>query len=262
MLRWSINLFRVFGIQLSLHWSFLLLLGYAAAMGAVEAGLVGFTWVTSYVILLFTCVVAHELGHCFSARRFGVNVGRILLLPIGGMAEFDAIPRRPREEIIIALAGPAVNFVIIGLLLLGGVTFPAGWDFENFPLTIAELGRHLVIVNLIMGCFNLVPVFPMDGGRVFRALLALRLSYLRATFIAATVGKVFATVGAIAMVMVWQNWLGAFLFLFIFSVGELEFRAVRRRELEDAQWRRMLERIATASSPRVFPASAAPPAHD
>lgn len=259
MLRWSIHLFQVAGIRLVLHWSFLLLLGYGAWMGATEAGWPGLFWVTSFLVLLFTCVVAHELGHCLVARRFGVQVRRILLLPIGGMAEFDRIPRRSSQEMAIAVAGPAVNLLIVGLLLLGGVHFPPGWDVEEFPLTVAELGRHLVVVNVIMGCFNLVPVFPMDGGRIFRALLALRLPYVRATFVAATVGKILAVTGAALMIFVWDNWLGALLFAFIFVVGELEYRVVRQREWEETYWQRQWGHPFFAAPPRILPARVAPP---
>ncbi len=261
MFRWSINLFRVAGIRLELHVSFLLLLAYAAWTGASEAGTAGLVWVTGFFILLFTCVVAHELGHCLVARRFGVKVGRILLLPIGGMAEFDSIPRRSGQEIAIALAGPAVNFALIGLLFLVGVRFPGDWEPMELPLNLAELGRHLVILNLVMGCFNLIPVFPMDGGRVLRAVLAWRMPYLRATWIAATLGKIFAVIGAITMIWLFEHWLGALLFLFIFVVGEMEYRAVRRREQEEARWRRVLEYYA-APPPPVVEIGAAPPRSD
>lgn len=239
MLRWSINLFRIRGIQLSLHASFLLLLAYVAWEGWATDGWLGLGWSVAYVLLLFTCVILHELGHSFTARRFGVGVPRILLLPIGGMAEFDSIPRRPRSEILIALAGPAVNFALVALLL-PWVDFPADWNPLVAGLSTADLARHLVMLNLVMGTFNLVPVFPMDGGRVFRALLATRLTYLRATFIAASVGKVLAVLAAVGMVWLFDNWLGAALFAFIFFAGEIEYRAVRRREAEAEHWRRVL----------------------
>lgn len=239
MLGWSINLFRIRGILLSLHASFLLLLAYVAWEGWWSDGGLGLVWSLGFFLLLFTCVVLHELGHCFMARRFGVNVPRILLLPIGGMAEFDSIPRRPRSEILIALAGPAVNFLIVAVLMIG-VRFPAGWWQVETELSLAELCRYLVVLNLVMGTFNLVPVFPMDGGRVFRALLAIRLPYVRATFYAATVGKVLAIIAAFCMVYFLDNWLGGALFLFIFVAGEIEYRAVRRREREEAHWRRIL----------------------
>ena len=236
------NLFRIRGILLAVHASFLPLLAYAAYEGWASAE--GFDWGTRWLAvgwcvalvgLLFTCVTLHELGHSFMARRFGVRVPRILLLPIGGMAEFDSIPRQPRQEILIALAGPAVNFAIVAILMIF-VRFPSGWDPENVSLTVPELFRHLVVVNLAMGLFNLVPVFPMDGGRVFRALLARKLTYVKATRIAAGVGKVLAVAGVLAMVFYFKNYLGGALFAFIFVAGEIEWRAVDREDREARYW--------------------------
>ena len=235
------NLFRVRGIQLSVHASFFLLLAYVAWEGWAAAGALGAAWSLAYMLALFACVTLHELGHATAANRFGVRVSRILLLPIGGMAEMDSIPRRSREEIIIALAGPAVNYLIIGLLMIF-VRFPADWDPGYFALNFAELGRHLVLVNLVMGVFNLLPAFPMDGGRVFRALLALRISYLRATQIAVGVGKVLALVGAACLIYKGQ-YLGGVLFAFIIYAGERELRSVERLEREAAHWREIEARF-------------------
>ncbi len=192
----------------------------------------------------FACVVLHELGHSLMARRFGVGVRRILLLPIGGMAEFESIPREPRRELLITLAGPAVNFVIAGVFwgliyLLGALST---W---NYPAAISDFLDALLWGNLVMGLFNLVPVFPMDGGRIFRALLATRMSYLRATFFAATVGKIIAAlaVGMAIVVVVateekeemFQASLLAALFTFILVMAELEFRTTKTRETADSR---------------------------
>src|SRR5471032_1711584 len=117
MLGWSINLFRVFGIQLAVHASFLLLLAYYGYDGWKDGGLIGLWWSLGLIVLFFVCVILHELGHSLTARRFGVQVPRILLLPIGGMAEFDRIPRKPSQELLITIAGPAVNFLLVILLL-------------------------------------------------------------------------------------------------------------------------------------------------
>lgn len=253
MLGWSINLFRIRGIQLALHVSFLVLLAYVAWQGWAWAGWAGLGWILVYVTALFTCVVLHELGHSFMARRFGVNVPRILLLPIGGMAEFDHIPRRPAQELLIAIAGPAVNVVLLGALLVL-VRFPGDWEPMLFPLSLPELGRHLVIVNTVMAVFNLIPVFPMDGGRIFRALLASRLPYVRATFFAATLGKLLAIAGAAAMIFWLEHWLGAALFVFIFVAGEMEYRAVRRSEEVEAHWRAILHRLEATATPGLPPA--------
>jgi Zn-dependent protease len=247
MLDWSISLFRIARIQLTVHVTFFLLLGYVAWEGwqAVPgARWLGLTWSVTYVLLAFACVVLHELGHAFVARGYGVGVSRILLLPVGGMAEFDRIPRKPSHEIGIALAGPAVNFVLISLLLIF-VSVPTIDELISFELTVASLARHLLVMNIAMGCFNLVPVFPMDGGRVFRALLAKRLDYLRATFWAATVGKFFAVAAigfaltSMVMTRIWvQNSLIAALFAFIFWAGENEYRHVKSEERTSTSWMR------------------------
>ena len=236
------NLFRIRGIQLSVHVSFILLLAYVAWDGWTDAAWRGALWSLAYMLALFTCVTLHELGHAAAARRFGVRVPRILLLPVGGMAEMESIPRRPRDEIIIALAGPAVNYLIVGVLMIF-VRFPTGLNFEYFELTPAGFGRSLVLVNLIMGLFNLLPAFPMDGGRVFRALMAMRLPYLQATKIAAHLGKVVAVAAAAYLVFYRHNNFGVVLFTFIIIAGELELRSVARSELAAAHWRSVQSRF-------------------
>jgi Zn-dependent protease len=194
--------------------------------------------------------------------HFGVSVPRILLLPIGGMAELDDIPREPQREVLIAVAGPAVNFAIIFVLWI-----VAGWPtasfFGDYPATLVGSAHMMIHFNLMMGTFNFLPAFPMDGGRILRALLAMKLPYLRATFWAATVGKIlasFGVVGAFAVV-----WLGrapqpyyqvAALFAFIFVAGEIEYRVVRRRERDDAHWRATFERLSVV---KPAPPPAPPP---
>lgn len=261
MLAWSLNLFRVRGIQLAVHFSFFLLLAFVAwegwqgdpAMGN-PGGWEGVFWHVVVLLAFFTCVVLHELGHCFTAMHFGVGVRRILLMPIGGMAEFDRIPREPARELLITLAGPGVNFAIAAVLwALVGV--PPGWPSaeSEFAADATGFAQFLLHWNILMGCFNLVPVFPMDGGRIFRAVLATRLPYLRATRIAATVGKVLAVIAA-ALAIYFDRTLMAALFAFIFFAGELEYRAVRRREIEEAHWRAVLARM-----PELPPAAEEPP---
>ena len=239
MLGWSINLFRVRGIQLSVHVSFLLLLAWVADEGWKSGGMTGLVWHVAILLTFFCCVVLHEFGHSFTAMRFGIGVRRILLMPIGGMAEFESIPREPLRELLITRAGPAVNFVIAGLLWLF-VGFSAG---PEYPANAGGFAQLLLYANLAMGCFNLLPIFPMDGGRILRALLAWRMPYLRATFWAATVGKCLAVVGAFIAALVFQSYLTSVLFVFIFLAGEAEYRAVRRREIEDARWREMIARF-------------------
>lgn len=227
MLGGSIRLFRIRGIQLSAHSTFVLLVGFVTWEGWREAGGAGALSSMLTVVVFFTCVVLHELGHAFTARRFGVIVPRILLLPIGGMAEFNSLPRKPEQEILISLAGPAVNFFII-LILLIFTDVPSWAEFRNLEVNDLQL---VLLMNLVMGCFNLLPVFPMDGGRVFRALLARRLSYIEATRWAVRVGKLLGFIGIVLMISLPENphVLGALLFGFIIVGGELELRAIMRQ---------------------------------
>jgi Zn-dependent protease len=245
MLRWSINLFRVFGIQLAVHVSFLLLLAYYAWRGWLIDGPGGMAWSTVLIVLFFGCVILHELGHSLTARRYGVQVPRILLLPIGGMAEFDRIPRKPSAELLITLAGPAVNYLLVLLIL------PFCWRHllgvvETPDYSAADLLLQLWWANLIMGTFNLLPVFPMDGGRIFRAVLAYRLPYLRATWWAATVGRVLALLFAGVAAFYYDNTMAAVLFVFIFMAAGAEYQTVLRREQETAYWAEVARRVAAS----------------
>ena len=254
MIGWSLNLFRVRGIQLAVHFSFFLLLAFIGFEGWQDGGWEGAFWNVVTLVAFFTCVVLHELGHSFTAMHFGIGVRRILLMPIGGMAEFETLPRQPARELWITFAGPAVNFAIAGVLALW-VDMPAGWlslDAE-FPATLAGFAQMLVLWNLLMGLFNLVPAFPMDGGRILRALLATKLPYLRATFFAATTGKVIAGIAILLAVFVYDTLLTAVLFAFIFLVGEMEYRMVKRRERDEAQWRAMLGRFYAPEPPAEEP---------
>lgn len=242
MLAWSINLFRVAGIRLAVHGSFLLLLAWVATQGWAEEGWAGAAANVAVVCILFTCVVLHELGHSLTARRFGIGVRRILLLPIGGMAEFEAIPRQPRAELLITLAGPAVNFAIV-LLLLPFVPYRQFNLNDGLPVNLTGLGLALFYLNLIMGGFNLLPVFPMDGGRILRALLAMHRPYLEATKWAVNIGKVGAAAGVVYMGFIQGHFLSALLFSFIFVAGDMEYRAVQRQAQAEVDWRLIMQRM-------------------
>lgn len=268
MFNGSIRLFRVAGIQLSVHNTFFLLLAYYAWQGGQDAirlgdsGLLGALSSASSVLFLFIFVVLHEFGHAFAAKHYGIAVPRILLLPIGGMAQMSAIPRNPWQEFVITIAGPAVNFAIIGVMMIFAPfhTEPILAHLREFlglsvaPGTPMYLGwpQLIMLMNLLMGCFNLVPVFPMDGGRMLRAALAARLPYVKATFVAVTIAKVLAVAG-ILLALFWfepKRYQTAILFGFIFFAGHSEYKMVKRREEEDAQWRQMLADLqATKNTP-------------
>lgn len=242
MLGWSINLCRIFGIQLAIHASFVLLLAWFGWEGWQVDGAAGMAWSMVLIVAFFACVVLHELGHSLTARRYGVQTRRILLMPIGGMAEMDRIPRRPSAELLITVAGPAVNFLIAAVLLvvMWGQLFA---ESESSGYGLKDLGFQLLVANILMGTFNLLPVFPMDGGRILRALLATRLPYLRATWWAATVGKSLAGLLAVLALAWWDRPLLFILFVFIFFAGDAEYRHVLRREQEAAYYAELARRL-------------------
>lgn len=192
-MKWSIRIGTFFGIPVYMHLTFLLLLawfGYAhyARDGSIRAAAAG----VGFVIAVFACVVLHEFGHALTARRFGIRTRDITMLPIGGLARLERMPDEPRHELWVAVAGPAVNVVIAvllaGWLLLSGRFAPLG----ELGVASGPFLARLMAVNVILVLFNLVPAFPMDGGRVLRSLLAMRLDYTRATQIAAGTGQAFA----------------------------------------------------------------------
>ena len=226
MKRWSIHLFRVLGIRLELHATFLLLVAWYLWTGFQEAGMETVGTRSLTLLLVFTTVVLHELGHCVAARRYGIDVPRIVILPIGGMAQFSRMPREPRQEFVITAAGPAVNFAIVLLMLLA-----PGYDPDRLLATL-EIRNHLdllFLANLAMGLFNLLPVFPMDGGRLFRAAMASRLPYLTSTRIAFQVAKVLAFAG-MAFFLYHHHYLGVVLLGFVFVAGRLEYHHIRDSE--------------------------------
>lgn len=193
---------RVAGIRLQVHWTFLLLIGWVAVqriaagqgVGEALAGVV-------LVLLVFASVVVHELGHAAVARRCGIGTRAITLLPIGGVAQIDRIPERPRQELAIAFAGPATS-VALAVLLLGLTELMlAPWMPWRVDPMVASISMQLAAINAMLAAFNLLPAFPMDGGRVLRALLGLRWSHERATRIAVAVGGVMAALLFLAGVL-------------------------------------------------------------
>lgn len=228
-MRWSFPIGRLLGSELRVHATFLILLAYvggsAYSFGGLDAALVN----VAYVLALFACVIAHEYGHALTARRFGIPTPDITLLPIGGVARLMRIPEKPGQEVLVALAGPAVNVVIFFVLWI-----TAGLSFEAAPLTggmtFADLPRELATLNLILAAFNMIPAFPMDGGRVLRATLAMVTDRVKATRIAAGVGQVLAVGFGI-----YGFYIGSFIYpliaVFIFMAARAEARDVRLRAM-------------------------------
>jgi Zn-dependent protease/CBS domain-containing protein len=189
-MKWSLKLGKLFGIDVYLHFTFLLLLVffgfyYWRTTQNVEAALQG----VAFIVALFGCVVLHELGHALMARRYGIQTRDITLIPIGGIARLEKMPEKPGQELWVALAGPAVNVAIAAILLIGLAITGGFTPLEELGVAGGSFWLRLMVFNMILVAFNLLPAFPMDGGRVLRALLAMRIGRRRATAIAANVGQ-------------------------------------------------------------------------
>ncbi|HXX51000.1 MAG TPA: site-2 protease family protein [Xanthobacteraceae bacterium] len=189
---WSLNIGSVAGTAIRIHVTFLLFLAWIFGVSYLSGGPQAAWSGLLFMVLLFLCVLLHEFGHIFTARLFGVSTPDVILLPIGGVARLERVPEKPSEEFLIAIAGPAVNFAIAAVLVLAaGASLDRG-QIAAIESTNVSLVERLAVVNVFLAVFNLIPAFPMDGGRVLRALLATRFGYVRATEIAASVGQAVA----------------------------------------------------------------------
>ncbi len=200
-MKWSWKIGKIAGISLYVHTTFWLLLGWIAVSQFLEKR----SWTHAmggvlFVTVLFSVVVLHELGHALMARRFGIRTRDITLLPIGGVARLERMPEDPKQELLVALAGPAVNVALAAVLFVLIVLVMGIDALHNIQLIGGEFLINLLMVNVGIAVFNLLPAFPMDGGRVLRALLAMWMDYARATQIAANVGQGMAVLfGLIGM---------------------------------------------------------------
>ena len=240
-MQWSLRVGRVRDIDIRIHVTFLLTVVFFAfqywGMGA--RGWQGALFGVVYVLLLFACVVLHELGHSLVAQRFGVKVRDITLWPVGGVARMESIPSKPRQELLMAIAGPAVNFVIAAILGVAAVSLLATGALGDIMRLGELMGQptwqtlllSLLTTNLLLGAFNLIPAFPMDGGRVLRALLAMVLPYVQATRIAVVVGQGLALVLGLAGVLIPGQFTLVFIAIFVFLGAGQEGQATAAREL-------------------------------
>jgi stage IV sporulation protein FB len=224
-MRWSIKITTLFDIPIKVHASFLILLALIGMSASGPSGVI----LTS---LVFVCVLLHELGHSLVARRFGVEVESITLLPIGGVAAMKTPPRTAKAELLIALAGPAVS-----VLLAVGFALLAVWRYDG--KTLLTIARHqgvlpligeLAMINFILAGFNLIPAFPMDGGRVLRAVLWSKKGFYRATRIAVNVGQGLAIGFFLASLVGHFSFWMIFIAVFIYFGAEAEGRAAAWRE--------------------------------
>ena len=229
-MKWSWKIATVSGIPVYLHTTFLLLIVFllvadvaqGAGLGAAVGGAV-------FVLSIFATVVLHEFGHAFAARHYGIKTRDITLLPIGGIARLERLPDVPRQELWVALAGPAVNIAIalVGWLVL--VFFALGHPTLDLRTASESALGRFVAVNVWLAAFNLIPAFPMDGGRALRALLAERLEYVRATDIAANLGQGLAFV--FGFLGLFSNPFLIFIALFVWMGASAEASSVSVRSV-------------------------------
>ncbi|MCA9586172.1 MAG: site-2 protease family protein [Myxococcales bacterium] len=225
-MRWSWKLVRLAGIDVYVHATFLMLLAWIGFVhwrtGGMQAAAAG----VALIAAAFGTIVLHELGHALVARRFGIRTRDITLWPIGGIARLERMPEKPEQELLVSVAGPAVNAAIA--VVLGATVLVMG--LSVFPESLAGGGigsfiTKLFWINLVIALFNLLPAFPMDGGRVLRALLAMRGDYVKATRTAATIGQGFALL--LGLVGLFTNPLLIFIALFLWMGAAAESGAVQ-----------------------------------
>lgn len=229
MLKYSLPLGKVAGIRISVHWTFAILLLWIV-FSSIRAGLgiEATLWSLLFILAIFGCVVLHELGHALAAKRYHINTRDITLLPIGGIASLESMPEKPGEELVVALAGPVVNILIV-LAFIPIVHF-TGMIPDMSQLASISSANFLyafVSVNMMLAVFNMIPAFPMDGGRVLRALLSYRFERHIATRIAATIGQLLA-IGFVFIGFLYNPFL-IFIGFFIFlgAQAEAEYTQVR-----------------------------------
>ena len=235
----SFQLFKAFGIPVKAHWSFLLLLYVFASQLTKSASRMesssiplpqDFPTSLLFVICAMVCLLLHELGHSLTARRYGIQTREIKLFFLGGVAMFERSPREPRQELIITVAGPLVNFALAAILFPLLLFLTGDTPSAEQPIAYGLVG-FLLAVNLVFGIFNLLPGFPMDGGRILRALLAMKLPYLKATHIAVRVGQVVGA-GFILLFILdkWGSISTALIGLLILFIAQGELMRVRAEE--------------------------------
>jgi Zn-dependent protease len=227
----TLTLGTVFKIPVKVHWSFgllILFLGYT--LWSDQVNFTRSLWFAGYIISLFICVILHEYGHALMAKKYGIKTKDIIISPIGGVARLEKLPENPKQEMIVALAGPAVN-VVIGLIAIAFVLF-FGYTrigIPEDPFTEAMNWQHFLfnvaIINMVLFWFNLIPAFPMDGGRILRSALAIKLGKVKATRYAAIIGRILS-LGFVALAF-WGNYFTLGLIgVFIFFAAAAENKSV------------------------------------
>ncbi|QDU97477.1 site-2 protease family protein [Lignipirellula cremea] len=233
--KWKIGEYA--GIGVFVHWSFLIIPALIGFSKLADGGLLAAFWAVLSVLAVFGCVVLHEFGHALTARQFGVGTRDITLYPIGGVATLESMPRRPLHEFLIAVAGPAVNVVIAAALAAGFFLLGSSPGLPSLNLGMHAFLNNLMWTNVVLVVFNMLPAFPMDGGRVLRATLAAVMSYRQATQIAVGVGQAMAVLLAVTGVFFLNNWTLVLIAGFVVLAGRAEARNVQLHDRQAGGWR-------------------------
>jgi Zn-dependent protease/CBS domain-containing protein len=221
----ALYLGSILGVKIYVHWTFIFLIGWIVVTGLrSNLPLNAFLWTFGLTLTVFGCIVLHELSHAMVARKFGIATKHITLLPIGGIAQFESAPQKPKHELLIALAGPALN-IIIAALLFPFVNVHELIQLESLmTINTTNFLFSLIVINVWLAIFNLIPAFPMDGGRVLRALLSFRIDHAKATKIAAAIGQAFGLVFFFAGFL--YNPMLIFIGLLVFLGGQYEYALI------------------------------------
>jgi Zn-dependent protease/CBS domain-containing protein len=224
----SLTLGRPFGIRIAVHWTFLLIIAWVIFLNLQQGATAQqVLYSVLFIIAIFICVVIHELSHSLTARRYGIPTKSITLLPIGGLADLQKMPEKPQQEFAVSVAGPLSNIVIaliitIVLLITNNLNLSSTY-FQS--ITGKNFFIVLMFANLMLAVFNLLPAFPMDGGRIFRSLMAMYFSREKATYVAMNLGKIFAL--GLAILGVFVNPFLIFIAIFIFIGAQKEYEQIR-----------------------------------
>ena len=214
-MRWSLNIGKIFGIRFKIHITFFLLVLFIFASVLQEQGLKNALIAAAFICAVFACVLIHEIGHSLIALLFGKRATSITLLPIGGIATLEEIPEKPLQEIAMAGVGPLINLAIAGVIFLLIGSWSGLGTPNLYPDSMKTFFAELIKINIFLAFFNLIPAFPMDGGRVLRGILGLKLNFIKATKVAVFIGQAFA--GLFIVIGLFYNWwlslIGLFLYL-------------------------------------------------